>query len=137
MRKGWIAAGLAAAAALAAASGGQELRGARVGATDVPALAAFYETVFGLKEVNKFNAPGIEEIILNFGADVEAAKANAAPSIVVMNRAPDFAPAGDVPRLILEVEDLDATVAAVTANGGGIDREPFAFQGGRLAFVHD
>ena len=52
------------------------LFGGRVGAADVPKVAKFYETVFGLKETNRLELPGLFEIMLNFGDSVDAAKKN-------------------------------------------------------------
>jgi predicted enzyme related to lactoylglutathione lyase len=139
-----FAAAAAAALTLATAFGGAasaegKLSASRVGAADVAKVVAFYETVFGLKEVNKFNpAPNIEEHMLNFGADDAAAKANKAPELIVMSRA-----AGDkadgIMHFVIVVDDIDKTLAAVTANGGTIVRPKFGFPQAKmeLAFVAD
>lgn len=101
-----------------------KLNAARVGGSDVPTLARFYESAFGLKEVNRLSFPGNLEIILNFGDSVEDAKANKAAQIVIMHRA---APLKDpVPHLILNVSDINATAAAVQAAGGRMDGKPRA-----------
>ncbi len=55
----------------------------RVGAVDVPKIAKFYETVFGLKETNRLELPGLFEIMLNFGDSVDAARKNTNPMVVV------------------------------------------------------
>jgi predicted enzyme related to lactoylglutathione lyase len=101
-----------------------KLNAARVGGTDVAALAKFYETAFGLKEVNRLNFPGNLEIILNFGDDVAAAKANSAAQIVIMHRA--AALQDPVPHLILNVTDLAGAVAAVQSAGGSVAVTPRA-----------
>lgn len=101
-----------------------KLNAARVGGADVPALAKFYETAFGLQEVNRLNFPGNLEIILNFGDDVAAAKANSAAQIVIMHRAAKLQ--DPVPHLIFNVSDLKSAVAAVTSAGGSVAVSPRA-----------
>jgi predicted enzyme related to lactoylglutathione lyase len=102
------------------------LNAARVGAQDQVALAKFYESAFGMQEVNRINAPGGPEIFLNFGATVDAAKADKNVPIVIMHR--DSNDLKDpVPHLVLNVKDMSATVAAVKAAGGSMAGEPRAF----------
>ena len=101
------------------------LNAARVGGADVPALAKFYESAFGLKEVNRIKLPGAVEIMMNFGDTVEAAKANQAAQIVVMHRAETLK--DPVPHLILNVSDVKATARAVEAAGGSMRGEPRPF----------
>jgi len=102
------------------------LNAARIGAVDVAALAKFYQDAFGLQEVNRLQFPGMTEIMLNFGATVDAAKANTSAQIVIMPR-----PSNDlkdpVPHIILNVTDIAATAAAVKAAGGTMDGEPRPF----------
>jgi len=101
------------------------LAAGRVGAKDVPALAQFYETVFGMKEVRRLQGgPGME-IMLNFGATAEAATANTAAMLVIMHRDVD-SDADPVPHLIFYVPDAKAAAAAVTAAGGKITTQPVA-----------
>lgn len=102
------------------------LNAARVGAEDVPALAAFYETAFGLKEVNRLEFPGAVEIMLNFGATVDAAKSNPAAEVVIMHRESN-AIDDSVPHIIFNVSDVEATAAAVEKAGGTMDGEPREF----------
>jgi predicted enzyme related to lactoylglutathione lyase len=119
------------------AQAGVALNAARVGAKDVAALAKFYETAFGLQEVNRLAMPGRLEIMLNFGDSVAAAKANPAAQIVIMHRDSDDLQDA-VPHMILTVTDLTATIAAVTAAGGKIDGKPFPFaKNGMIAFATD
>ena len=101
------------------------LNAARVGGPDVPALAKFYEAAFGLKEVNRIKLPGAVEIMLNFGATAEAAKANQAAQIVIMKRAQPLKDA--VPHLIFNVSDVNATAEAVKAAGGMMRGAPREF----------
>lgn len=109
----------------AAAQADVSLNAARVGGPDVPALAKFYESAFGLKEVNRIKLPGAVEIMMNFGANAESAKANRAAQIVVMPRA---RPIKDpVPHLIFNVSDVKATAQAVQAAGGSMRGEPHPF----------
>ena len=57
------------------------LNSVRVAAKDTETLAKFYESVFGMQEVNRIAVPGGPEIFVNFGASVEAAKANRTPPL--------------------------------------------------------
>jgi predicted enzyme related to lactoylglutathione lyase len=102
------------------------LNAARVGAEDVAALAEFYESAFGLKEVQRLQFPGMLEIMLNFGDTAEAAKANRGAEVVIMHRASNDID-DPVPHLIFNVTDLEATAAAVEAAGGSMDGEPRPF----------
>ena len=63
---------------------GVTLNAARVGGKDPATLAKFYETAFGLKEVNRLSFPGMLEIMMNFGDSTTAAKANHNAQIVVI-----------------------------------------------------
>jgi predicted enzyme related to lactoylglutathione lyase len=100
---------------IASAHAGVTLAAARIGAVDVEAAAKFYQSAYGM-----------QEIMLNFGATVEAAKANPNPWIVIMNRTSNDIK-DTVPHLVLYVTDMKATVAAVKAAGGKVDGEPSAF----------
>ena len=102
------------------------LNSARVGAEDVAALEKFYISAFGLQEVNKLQLGQQIEVMLNFGATVEAAKANTAAQIVIMHRDSN-ALADAVPHLIFNVTDMAATVSAIKAAGGKMQREPSGF----------
>ena len=130
-----VAATLGAMAATAAHADGA-LFGARVGAVDVPKIAKFYETVFGLKETNRLELPGLFEIMLNFGDSVDAAKKNTNPMVVVMRRDSDSVN-DSTPHLIFTVADIKTTIAAVKANGGKLEGEPKAFGKSTLAFAVD
>jgi len=101
------------------------LAAGRIGAKDVPALAKFYQTVFGMQEINRMQGgPGLE-IMLNFGATVEEAKANKGSWVIIMNRAVD-SDADPVPHLIFYVPDAKSAARAVVAAGGKITTEPVA-----------
>jgi predicted enzyme related to lactoylglutathione lyase len=106
------------------------LNGARVGAKDPVAVAKFYETAFGMQEVQRIPNQQGPEIMLNFGATAAAAKANrkrlGGADIVVMQRASDDVK-DEIPHIVLNVTDMKATVAAVKAAGGKMAREPFSF----------
>jgi predicted enzyme related to lactoylglutathione lyase len=102
------------------------LFGARVGAQDAPALAEFYESVFGLKEIERIEFPNFLEILMNFGDSVEAAKANPGPRVIVMKRASDNLD-DPIPHLALNVTDMKATMTAVKAAGGSFQGEPHEF----------
>ncbi len=118
--------GVGSMCAAAAASAGVTLNAARVGGEDVPALAKFYESAFGLKEVNRLQMPNAVEIMMNFGATTDAAKANKGAQVVIMHRAATDEK-DPVPHIIFNVTDMTATVAAVKSAGGKVDAEPRPF----------
>ena len=122
---------------VANAHAGVTLAAARIGAVDVAGTAKFYQSAFGMQEIMRLDAPGIKEIMLNFGDTVEAAKANTNPWIVIMGR--DTDDVKEVPHIVLYVSDMKATVAAVKAAGGKITIEPSAFgdQGMIVGFASD
>ena len=103
------------------------LNSARVAAMDSVALATFYESAFGMREVNRIAVPAGPEIFVNFGATVEAAKANKSLPIVIMHRDSDDLK-DPIPHIILNVKDMAATVAAVKAAGGTMDGDPRPFR---------
>jgi len=70
--------------------------------------------------------PGGPEIFVNFGATVDAAKANKNLRIVIMHRDSD-ATSDPIPHVILNVTDMAATVAAVKAAGGSMAGDPRPF----------
>src|SRR5438132_9816732 len=91
MRKIYATA-IAVSALLTLASAAQAqvtLNSVRIGAKDTVALAKFYQTAFGMQEVNRIDAAGGPEIFVNFGATVDAAKANKGAPIVIMHRDSD------------------------------------------------
>jgi predicted enzyme related to lactoylglutathione lyase len=121
-------AAVGACAVLLATMGAQAavtLNSARVVGEDSVALAKFYETAFGLKEVNRLTFQGGVEVFLNFGDSVEAAKANTAAQVVIMQSKPRAA--DEIAHLIFNVTDVDATAAAVKAAGGKMASEPKPF----------
>ena len=111
---------------VSAAPPGVSLNAARVGAVDVAADAKFYQAAFGLQEVRRFEFPGGIEILMNFGATADAAKANSGAQIVIMQRKADTTDDA-IPHLIFNVTDINATVAALKAAGGKMDGEPREF----------
>ena len=102
------------------------LNSVRLGAANVEALAKFYQSAFGLQEVNLIQAPGGPELFLNFGATVDADKANKNVPIVIMHRDSD-AMKDPVPHIIFNVTDMTATAAAIKAAGGSMQGEPRPF----------
>jgi predicted enzyme related to lactoylglutathione lyase len=111
---------------LASAQAGVTLNGVRIGAKDVPALEKFYQTAFGMKEVQRIATPEFLEVMLNFGPTVAAAKANKAGDLVIMQRATDDVK-DDMPHVVFDVTDMAATVKALKAAGGKMEREPFEY----------
>jgi len=102
------------------------LNSVRVGAPDPVALAKFYESAFGMWEVNRINVPGGPEIFVNFGATIDAAKANKSEPIVIAHRDSDELK-DPIAHVILNVKDMTATVAAIKAAGGSMAGDPRTF----------
>jgi predicted enzyme related to lactoylglutathione lyase len=102
------------------------LNSVRIGAMDTAAAAKFYQTAFGMQEVNRINAPGGPEIFVNFGATADAAKANKSEPIVIMHRDSDDTK-DPIAHVILNVKDMSATVAAIKAAGGSMAGDPRPF----------
>lgn len=105
------------------AQAGVTINSTRVGAVDVAALEKFYEAAFGMQEVQRI---GTTEVMLNFGDSVAAAKANPGAQLVIMHRDSDEQK-DTMAHLIFNVTDMTATVAAITAAGGKMERAPFVF----------
>ena len=103
------------------------LNSVRIAAADTVALAKFYQSAFGMHEVNRIDVPGGPEIFVNFGATVDAAKANKGLPIVIMHRDND-ATKDPIAHVILNVTDMNATVTAIKAAGGSMDGEPRPFR---------
>jgi predicted enzyme related to lactoylglutathione lyase len=117
-------------AALLVAAGAQAevtLNSVRIAAADTVALAKFYQSAFGMQEVNRIEVPGGPEIFVNFGATVDAAKANRSQPIVIMHRDSD-ATKDPIAHVILNVTDMTATVSAIKAAGGSMTGEPRPFR---------
>jgi predicted enzyme related to lactoylglutathione lyase len=102
------------------------LNSVRVGAQDPVALAKFYEAAFNMWEVNRINVPGGPEIFVNFGATMDAAKANKSEPIVITHRDSDDLK-DPIAHVILNVKDMAATVAAIKAAGGSMAGDPRPF----------
>jgi len=122
----------------AAANAQVSLNSVRVAAKDAEALAKFYATAFGMQETNRFATQTGPEVFLNFGATVDAAKANTSPAVVIMQtkEGPGTDP---VMHVIFTVRDAAATAAAAKAAGGTVAREAaqFGTSGIFIAFVVD
>ena len=128
MKRIWITAIVVCAAlVLANAAYAQvTLNSVRIAAKDTAALAKFYQNAFGMQEVNRIDAPGGAEIFVNFGATVDAAKANKSEPIVIMHRDSDDLK-DPIAHVILNVKDMAATVAAIRAAGGTMAGDPRPF----------
>ena len=103
------------------------LNSVRIGAKDTVALAKFYQKAFGMQEVNRIAAAGGPEIFVNFGATIDAAKANKGEPIVIMHRDSDDLK-DPIAHVILNVKDMTATVAAIKAAGGSMAGDPRPFR---------
>jgi predicted enzyme related to lactoylglutathione lyase len=122
-----VVAGCVALVVSSAARADVTLNSVRVAAADTVTLARFYQSAFGMQEVNRIDVPGGPEIFVNFGATVDAAKANKGLPIVIMHRDSD-ATKDPIAHVILNVTDMNATVAAIKAAGGSMQGEPRPFR---------
>ena len=122
-----IAVGLCAVLLMAAPARAQvTMNSLRIGAVNTEALAKFYSAAFGMQETNRLQAGGGPEIFLNFGATVDAAKANRGVPLVIMHRDSD-ALQDPIPHIIFNVTDMASTVAALKAAGGSMSGDPRPF----------
>jgi len=110
--------GLTAASWWTAASADVTVLAVRLGAKDVPALAKFYESAFGLKEIDHVGTPPTE-IIMRYGATAEAAKAGSSPEFLVARRDPAAGP-DTIMHAVFRVSDLAGTVRAAKAAGATV-----------------
>jgi predicted enzyme related to lactoylglutathione lyase len=104
-----------------------KLDSVRIAAKDTVALAKFYESAFGMQEVNRIDTPAGPEVFVNFGTTVDAAKANKSEAIVLMHRDSDDVK-DPIAHVILTVKDVSATAAAVKAAGGTMAGDPRPFR---------
>jgi predicted enzyme related to lactoylglutathione lyase len=119
---------VSAALLLASAAHAQvTLNSVRIGAKDTVALAKFYQAAFGMQEVNRIDAGGGPEVFVNFGATVDAAKANKSGPIVIQHRDSDDVK-DPIAHVIFNVKDMAATVAAIKAAGGSMAGDPRPFR---------
>jgi predicted enzyme related to lactoylglutathione lyase len=91
----------------------------RLGADDVVALAKFYETAFGFKEIDRVGNPATE-IIMRYGATAAEAKAGTSPEFLVQKREAGEA-ASSMHHAIFRVSDIAASVAAAKAAGAKLE----------------
>jgi predicted enzyme related to lactoylglutathione lyase len=110
---------LTAAAWLAGAQADTTVMAVRLGADDVVALAKFYDTALGLKEIDRVGDPPTE-IIMRYGTTVAAAKAGSSPEFLVQRREPGLGK-DTMAHAIFQVSDLAATVAAAKAAGASME----------------
>jgi predicted enzyme related to lactoylglutathione lyase len=112
------------------------LNSVRIGAKDVAATAKFYQTAFGMHEVQRITQPNMLEIMLNWGATPEAAKANPGSQVVIMSRPADDG-SDKMAHVIFTVKDVQAVVKAALAAGARAERAPFQFQGVWIGMLID
>jgi predicted enzyme related to lactoylglutathione lyase len=110
--------GLSAVAWLTAARADVTVLAVRLGATDVVALAKFYDAAFGLKEIDHVGEPPTE-IIMRYGATVAAAKAGTSPEFLIERREAGAAKDA-MAHAIFRVSDIAASVAAAKAAGATV-----------------
>jgi len=103
------------------------LNSVRIAAKDTVAVAKFYESAFGMQEVNRIDVPGGPEVFVNFGATADAAKKNTGGPVVIMHRDADDVK-DPIAHVIFNVTDMNATVAAIKAAGGTMTGDPRPFR---------
>lgn len=111
--------GILAAACAMQAQAETTVMAVRLGADDVVALAKFYETAFGLKEIDRVGEPATE-IIMRYGATVAEAKAGSSPEFLLQKREAGAAE-DSMMHAIFRVSDIAAAVAAAKAAGAKMD----------------
>ena len=116
-----IAFGIAAATWVTLAQADATVLAVRLGANDVVALAKFYDSAFGLKEIDRVGDPATE-IIMRYGATVAAAKAGSSPEFLVQRREPG-AGKDTMAHAVFRVSDIAASVAAAKAAGASMEGE--------------
>jgi predicted enzyme related to lactoylglutathione lyase len=92
----------------------------RLPAKDVVKLAKFYDTAFGLKQIDQVGTPPTE-IIMRYGATAAAAKAGSSPEFLIEHR--DGEAPGEMAHAIFHVSDIAATVAAAKGAGAKVQGE--------------
>jgi predicted enzyme related to lactoylglutathione lyase len=102
----------------------------RLGAKDVVTLAKFYETAFGLKEIDRVGQPPTE-IIMRYGTSVAAAKAGSSPEFLLTRREPNAA-SDTMPHAIFHVSDMNASVAAAKSAGATMKGNVASVQIGKM-----
>jgi len=113
--------GLTTAALVMTAQAEVTVMAVRLGADDVVSLAKFYETAFGLKEIDRVGTPATE-IIMRYGATVAEAKAGSSPEFLVQKREGGAAKSS-MHHAIFRVSDMAATVAAAKAAGAKMEAD--------------
>ena len=103
----------------------------RLGAKDVVALARFYDTAFGLKEIDRVGQPPTE-IIMRYGASVAAAKAGSSPEFLLARREPGAAN-DPMAHAIFRVSDVNASVAAAKSAGATMKGNVVSVQIGSMS----
>ena len=77
--------------------------------------------------LNRIENPGGTEVFVNFGATVEAAKANKNPQMILFHRDSDDVK-DPTTHVIFSVKDMTSAVTALKAAGGTMTGEPRPFR---------
>ena len=110
--------GIGAAAFATLAQADVTVLAVRLPAKDVAALAKFYDTAFGLKQIDQVGQPPTE-IIMRYGATAAAAKAGTSPEFLIEHR-DGVAANSQMAHAIFHVSDVAATVASAKAAGASV-----------------
>ncbi len=95
--------------------------------TDMPCARAFYEGVLALSPSATFENDGKSWIEYDIGSS----------TLAISNMAPQWKPSVDGPAIALEVDDFDATIAALRAAGVRFPVEPMTSPVCRMAVISD
>jgi lactoylglutathione lyase len=99
----------------------QRIAGMGVHVTDLDRSVDFYTTVLGMHVVGRFEFEGITEVLVGYG------ELGSAPNIVLVDRAANPGPhdlGTGFDRILLMVDDVDATCERLRAFGCPITGEP-------------
>jgi predicted enzyme related to lactoylglutathione lyase len=94
--------------------------------TDMPRARAFYEGALGLKPTHVVDLPDGQWVEYEFG-----------PYALTLGRSPNWKPSPNGCTVALEVEDFDAAIAHLRAQGVKFRVEPFPTPVCRMAMIFD
>jgi lactoylglutathione lyase len=112
----------------------QRIIGTALNVTDLERSIAFYANALGFCETQRFEFPGIAEVVLHAGGDTTASSI-----VLVAHEGAEASVVGSFGRLILQVGDASAAAEAVVSSGGKVDGEPVEVpgHGARIVLARD
>lgn len=107
-----------------------------INAVEVEATSNFYKKTFGFKEIRRIAIPTEAlEIIMNLGADANAARDNRGAALIIIGRPSTLAAESHAAtgwarvHLVLVVDDMASVLARVREHGGAVPVEPSTNRG--------